>query len=429
MKMNYQLLLDKYIPISLDSIKIEQNLLDFEKEIIFEEKSQTPSLVLCSSCPFDKNFCFYNIVLNETTKENIFPKEKYFLKSQQILEERPIDINSIFNDDKKLDNILQSSETHTNDNNDKNVNKNIEDEFSIQNKIISTIKNKHYKSYIPKNLNNEKNEDNVNSILPENNISSNEIENEWYIIGEKKEGPFNDTNMYNKLYQIYYQCFSKKEKLPNYIVNEKRSDIFMTMDECFDKLKKKIEYQKQKNNQQVSQAQKVMPLFMNNALFYQNQMLRYYQMNKMMMLNNANYYMNNSANLNNNLNNKKNSNKFDNFNQNNLTNNNRNNISNIGANNKTYQKNYKNNNYNNNYGNNKYNNRNYNKKKNNNNNNNNNYQKNFNNKGYSTKNKQYKEVSNTLNTKEENNNNNASEKNIETTKMTNVDVDEFFSEK
>ena len=99
--MDKQTILDKYESSSLDSLKLDKNLLDIEKNIIFEKESQIPNLVLQSNCPFNKNYCFYDIALNVSTKENMFPKQKYYLKSQQVVELKPIDINSIFNDESK----------------------------------------------------------------------------------------------------------------------------------------------------------------------------------------------------------------------------------------------------------------------------------------------------------------------------------------
>ena len=65
-------------------------------------------------------------------------------------------------------------------------------------------------------------------------------DSEWYIIGEDiKEGPYNSFCLYNKLYQIYFECFSKQKKVPNYILNDKKTSIFKTMDDCFRELDKK----------------------------------------------------------------------------------------------------------------------------------------------------------------------------------------------
>ena len=231
--MDKQSILDKYEPSSLDSLKLNENLLGIEKNIIFEKESQIPNLVINSNCPFNKNYCFYDIALNVSTKENIFPKKKYYLKSQQIVEIKPLDINSIFNEDKAINNNSISSSV--------NEGKLIkDDENSVHNKIMSSIKSNNYKSYIPKKIKNEKNE-----VTPNNNINSPDNANsnsEWYIIGNntnnEPDGPYNDLQMYNKLYQIYYTYLSKKEKSPNYLINEKKSNIFMTMDDCFDRLKK-----------------------------------------------------------------------------------------------------------------------------------------------------------------------------------------------
>ena len=315
--MDKQSILDKYEPSSLDSLKLNENLLGIEKNIIFEKESQIPNLVINSNCPFNKNYCFYDIALNVSTKENIFPKKKYYLKSQQIVEIKPLDINSIFNEDKAINiNSISSSVSEG-----KLI---MDDENSVDNKIMSSIKSNNYKSYIPKKIKNEKNE-----VTPNNNINSPDNANsnsEWYIIGNntnnEPDGPYNDLQMYNKLYQIYYTYLSKKEKSPNYLINEKKSNIFMTMDDCFDRLKKKYKYlntnQAYANNNEF--ANKVNMNLLNNYLLYQRQIMQYYQMNNSLL---SNSIFNNYSN-----NNNKNTvpNKFDNsYNnqkQNNIINNN-----------------------------------------------------------------------------------------------------------
>jgi hypothetical protein len=146
MKFNHQSLIDKYIQTPLESVNLEPDLLDFEKKIIFEENSQIPNLVISSHCPFDKNYCFYDIALNVSTKENIFPKEKYVLKSQQIIEEKPIDINSIFESSDILPSSSITSDLPSTAKTENN--QAIEDENSVQNKIISTIKTKIIKAIL-----------------------------------------------------------------------------------------------------------------------------------------------------------------------------------------------------------------------------------------------------------------------------------------
>ena len=446
MEKKIQNLLDKYEPKPLNSLKLENNILDIEKDIIFEKESQIPNFVLNSNCPFDKNYCFYDISLTVSTKENIFPKEKYFLKSQQIVELKPVDINKIFDDD-----ITFKNDTTNSPNEKREEKEDIKDD-EVQKKIISSIENHNYKSYIPKNL--EKN----------NNINPNEVINEWYIIGNNtKEGPFNDFTMYNKLYQIYYDATSKKEKLPNYLINEKKTDIFMTMDDCFSRLKTKYEYPKQTtpsaNTQYLNQ---VKMLYMNNM-----KMLNYYyQMNILNNMNNINQ-RNKINNQNNNKNNKNNvPNKFDNSNNkqkirnpnttanNKFNNNNNKNIQrkndNINNNNKFNS----NNNMNNRWNNNNYNNKGKNQYNNGNNgryHKHNNYQQHYQMNKYNKKEKRidkdYKKKDNSLknkngegfeqkknealNKKEENNReNNVNEDNKEEIKMTKVEnVEKWFFEK
>ena len=449
MEKKIQNLLDKYEPKPLNSLKLENNILDIEKDIIFEKESQIPNFVLNSNCPFDKNYCFYDISLTVSTKENIFPKEKYFLKSQQIVELKPVDINKIFDDD-----ITFKNDTTNSPNEKREEKEDIKDD-EVQKKIISSIENHNYKSYIPKNL--EKN----------NNINPNEVINEWYIIGNNtKEGPFNDFTMYNKLYQIYYDATSKKEKLPNYLINEKKTDIFMTMDDCFSRLKTKYEYPKQTtpsaNTQYLNQ---VKMLYMNNM-----KMLNYYyQMNILNNMNNIN--QRNKINIQNNNKNNKNNvpNKFDNSNNkqkirnpnttanNKFNNNNKNNNKNVQRKNDNRNNNNKsnnNNNMNNRWNNNNYNNKGKNQYNNGNNgryHKNNNYQQHYQMNKYNKKEKRidkdYKKKDNSLqnkngkgfeqkknealNKKEENNReNNVNEDNKEEIKMTKVEnVEKWFFEK
>ena len=354
MEKKIQSLLDKYEKISIDSIKFENNILDLEKSSIFEKESQIPNLVSNSSCPFDKNYCFYDIEVTGDIEENIFPKEKYYLKSQQTFELKPIDVNKIFDDEQLLG--MNSVE-------DKKEAK--EDENNVKNQIMSSIKNNNYKSYIPKSKNNLQNQNNMLYMnFPSENALSNQINNQWIILGKDiKEGPFNDYNMYRRLYKILFE--SKDKIFPNYIVNEKISDIFMTMEECFKRLKNKFESQYISNDSNSNQfINKFLLQNMRNMILYQNQLIQYNIMNRMILQNNLKN--NNIMNYNNK---QKSRNKFDNNNyQNNNFNNNIRNSKNENKNNfdDTYQNNrkqnyynrgrnkFKNNNlhYNNNYGNN-----------------------------------------------------------------------------
>ena len=331
MENQIQTLLNKYETKPLNSIKFEENVLDIEKNIILEKESQIPNFVLASNCPFDKNYCFSDINLTVSTKENIFPKEKYFLKSQQIIELKPVDINKIFSDDKMFKNEkISPSGGDINSTDDDN---------SVHKKIISTIESHHYKNYIPKRKYSEQYE----------------VNNEWYIIGNNKnEGPFNDYLMYNKLYQIYNECISKKEKVPNYLINEKRSDTFMTMDDCFDRLKTKFEY----NKQNINSPNKLMLQYMNNMMIYRNQMIQQILMNQKIPKNSPNNQINqNKITV---------PNKFDNNNSKTNNENNKIKANKINNNDEKKEKDNKSNNYNNyrwnNYkhrGSNKFNNNNY----------------------------------------------------------------------
>ena len=87
----------------------------------------------------------------------------------------------------------------------------------------------------------------VNQINSQNQLKNkikdfiNKRDSEWYIIGNNlKEGPYNDFCLYSKIYQIYYESFKKKKSVPNYILNNKKTSEFMTLDDCFKKLDKKF---------------------------------------------------------------------------------------------------------------------------------------------------------------------------------------------
>jgi hypothetical protein len=67
MENQIQSIINKYEEIPLNSIKVESNILDTEKNNILEEKSQIPDLVEHSKCPFDKNYCYHEIPLFKIT--------------------------------------------------------------------------------------------------------------------------------------------------------------------------------------------------------------------------------------------------------------------------------------------------------------------------------------------------------------------------
>ena len=94
--MSIQSMLNKYTPVSINSLNLEKNLKEIDKEAIFEKNSQLPNLVISSSRPFDKNNCFYELPLNNSIKENIFPKINYTLKENKQIKE--LDIDSIFDE-------------------------------------------------------------------------------------------------------------------------------------------------------------------------------------------------------------------------------------------------------------------------------------------------------------------------------------------
>ena len=214
--MEIQSLLDKYNPVSINSLNIEKDLLDIEKEIIFEKESQIPNLVKSSNKPFDKNYCFYDLPLTNSIKENIFPKITYKLKYNEKI--KPLDIDSIF---ENKNDILQ----------------NISDN-ELRNRKIEIIKNERYKEYIPK----------LKLNLTLEQVFSQEKNNKWYIImGDENIGPFNDFNLYKKIRDIYLDCWNQKLKIPYYLIKEEKSEIYLTMEECFQRFNRQFSKEINKN--------------------------------------------------------------------------------------------------------------------------------------------------------------------------------------
>ena len=178
-------------------------------------------------------------------------------------------------------------------------------------------KNKNKKKSSSQNQINAQNQKDIKAFI-------NNRDSEWYIIGKDlKDGPYNDFCLYSKLYEIYYECFTKNEKVPNYILNNKKTSEFTTLDDCFEKLDQKFGSDLKKflkspldpiselglNNQnyfyqmpmfpmQVNYMKNMYnPLLMNNNLMYNNIMYNQYMMNNNMMNNNI---MNNGQIMNNN---------------------------------------------------------------------------------------------------------------------------------
>jgi len=214
--MEIQAILDKYSPETFNSLNLENNLLDIEKELIFEKEHQIPSLITSSKRPFDKNICYYDLPLVKTIKENIIPKNKYKLKYEQ--EIKPLDIDSIFNEKNEI--LKESSDNE------------------LRNKKIEIIKNNQYKEYIPK----------IKLNLTLEQVYSQEKNNKWYLLSDKeKMGPFNDFNLYKKIRDIYLYCFSHKIQIPYYLVKEEKSEAYLTMEESFQNLNKVFSKNIQKN--------------------------------------------------------------------------------------------------------------------------------------------------------------------------------------
>ena len=230
--MEIQSLLNKYSSVPINSLNLDKDILDIEKDIIFEKESQKPNLIISSSRPFDKNYCYYELPLNNSIKENIFPKFKYTLKEEQQI--KPLDIDTVFNE--KNDIFIKNPEKE------------------IKMKKIELIKNSQYTEYIPK----------IKTEYTLEQVYSKEKDRNWYIINDNGElGPFNDFNLYKKIRDIYLYCFSHKIQIPYYLVKEEKSELYLTMEECFDRLNKKYtkEIQKHLMNSNLN----------TNMIFYQNQ--------------------------------------------------------------------------------------------------------------------------------------------------------------
>ena len=179
-------------------------------------------------------------------------------------------------------------------------------------------KNKNKKKSSSQNQINAQNQKDIKAFI-------NNRDSEWYIIGnDLKDGPYNDFCLYSKLYEIYYECFTKNEKVPNYILNNKKTSEFTTLDDCFEKLDQKFGSDLKKflkspldpiselglNNQNYFYQMPMFPmqvnymnnmynqLLMNNNLMYNNIMYNQNMMNNNMMMNNN--IMNNGQIMNNN---------------------------------------------------------------------------------------------------------------------------------
>ena len=214
--MDVQSILNKYTKVSIDSLNLEKDLLDIEKDIILEKESQEPDIVISSNRPFDKNYCYYDLHLKNSVKENIFPKKKYILKDQLVI--NPLDIDAIFDENK---NILENNP-----------------ENEIKKKKLDIITKGKYKEYVPK----------IKLNLTLEQVFSYEKNNKWYLIKDDGPlGPFNDYNLYKYIKDIYYYCLSNNKQIPYYLVKEEKEDVYLTMEECFKNLNKKFTKEIRKN--------------------------------------------------------------------------------------------------------------------------------------------------------------------------------------
>jgi hypothetical protein len=200
--MDVKFILSKYSP------SISKDIFPFEFRTnpnIYSAESQEPEFYLRSLKPFDKNLCFYNIKLTRELKENLFPKEKYEIKKDlsQVVEK--IDLDDLFGKVKYT----------TIDVFDK--------DFNIDNIEESIIKT------------------NIKKIINENKIVPYEKKEkrQWFIIGMRGYGPYNDQEIYNFLIKINMSKdnTAMKSKL---MVLEKISDIFYTVDSCLEELNKTL---------------------------------------------------------------------------------------------------------------------------------------------------------------------------------------------
>ena len=202
--MDVKFILSKYSP------SLSKDIFPFEFRTnpnVYSAESQEPEIYLCSLKHFDKNLCFYNIKLTTNLKENLFPKEKYEIKKDlnQIIEK--IDIDDLFGKVKFT----------TIDVFDK--------DFNIDNIEESIIKS------------------NIKKIINENKIVPYEKKEkrQWFIIGVRGYGPYNDQEIYNFLIKLNMNKDNQvmKSKL---MVLEKISDIFYTIDSCLEELNKTMQF-------------------------------------------------------------------------------------------------------------------------------------------------------------------------------------------
>jgi hypothetical protein len=240
--MEIQSLIDKYIPVTMNSLNIDKGISEVEKDLIIEQESQIPNLVSSSrrNPLLDKNCCFNELPLSNSIKENPFPKTKYILTKEQEL--KPLDIDSIFND---KNNIL--------------INKEKEE---LKNKKMEIIKNEEYKEYVPK----------IKMNLTLEQVFSREKNNKWYILKEDGQiGPFNDFNLYKTIRDIYYECFYQGRQIPQYLVKEEKGEIF-PMEESFQSLNIQFYKEIQKNIKNSSlYGNKMFFPFPRNPFFNQQQ--------------------------------------------------------------------------------------------------------------------------------------------------------------
>ena len=202
--MDVKFILSKYSP------SISKDIFPFEFRTnpnIYSAESQEPEFYLRSLKPFDKNLCFYNIKLTRELKENLFPKEKYEIKKDlsQVVEK--IDLDDLFGNVKYT----------TIDVFDK--------DFNIDNIEESIIKS------------------NIKKIINENKIVPYEKKEkrQWFIIGVRGYGPYNDQEIYNFLIKLNMN----KDNIPmksKLMVLEKNSDIFYTIDSCLEELNKTMQF-------------------------------------------------------------------------------------------------------------------------------------------------------------------------------------------
>lgn len=178
---------------------------------IFSADTQLPDLYIKSKNPIDKNICFYKISYTPTLHENIFPKQKFNIPSI----ENPKIIKNI--EKVNLDDIFGKVKLTSIDVFDK--------DFSLEN-IEESIMKSNLKKIIKEN-----------KTIPYESKSM-KAKSQWYLIGVKAYGPYTDEDIFNFL-NYFVKDHKLDEMKDKFMIWERSTDIFYTVDVCFEMMKQK----------------------------------------------------------------------------------------------------------------------------------------------------------------------------------------------